>query len=150
MKKNGGKSPLSLKKVISWHLFAKWRSLTKALIPKDSCLQFLSALLGILMLFYTFAFPFQLMKTNPTLFKDKAMIDFDEIWRYQDEVRTQVNAYLGDCVWDINYNLARHCVELELDRHLDDEKLERMTSQFTLTADYEGEGEHGSLFALYP
>ena len=78
------------------------------------------------------------------------MIDFDEIWRYQDEVRTQVNACLGDCVWDINYNLARHCVELELDRHLDDEKLERMTSQFTLTADYEGEGEHGSMFALYP
>ena len=61
-----------------------------------------------------------------------------------------MNAYLGDCVWDINYNLARHCVELELDRHLDDEKLERMTSQFTLTADYEGEGEHGSMFALYP
>ena len=51
---------------------------------------------------------------------------------------------------DIDYNLARHCVELQLDRHLDDDKLERMTSQFTLTADYEGEEEHGSLFALYP
>ncbi len=56
------------------------------------------------------------------------MIDFDEIWRCQDEVRTQVNACIGDCIWDINYNLIRQCIELELDRHLDDDGLERLAS----------------------
>lgn len=42
------------------------------------------------------------------------MIDFDAIWRFQDEVRTVVNACLGDCIWNLNYNPIRQCIELEL------------------------------------
>ena len=38
------------------------------------------------------------------------MIDFDAIWRFQDEVRTEVNACLGDCVWDLSYNPIRQCI----------------------------------------
>ena len=51
------------------------------------------------------------------------MIDFDAIWRFQDEVRTVVNACLGDCIWDLNYNPGRQSIEMELERHLDDEGL---------------------------
>ena len=66
------------------------------------------------------------------------MIDFDAIWRFQDEVRTVVNACLGDCI------------ELELERHLDDEEQELLSSQLTLPADYDGESDNGSMFVIYP
>ena len=78
------------------------------------------------------------------------MIDFDAIWRFQDEVRTAVDACLDDCIWNLNYNLGRLCIELELERHLDDEELALLSSQFPLPADYDGEGTHGSMFAIYP
>ncbi len=77
-------------------------------------------------------------------------VDFDAIWRFQDEVRTVVNACLGDCIWNLNYNPARQCIELELERHLDDEEQELLSSQLTLPADYDGEGDNGSMFVIYP
>ena len=78
------------------------------------------------------------------------MNDFDTIWRLQDEVRTVVNACLGDCIWNLNYNPVRQCIEMELERHLNDEELELLSSQLTLTADYDGEGTNGSMFVIYP
>ena len=102
-------------------------------------------------------------------------VDFDAIWRFQDEVRTVVNssckrgqrkmyfflpsgrriersstACLGDCIWNLSYNPARQCIELELERHLDDEEQELLSSQLTLPADYDGEGDNGSMFVIYP
>ena len=77
-------------------------------------------------------------------------VDFDAIWRFQDEVRTEVNACLGDCVWDLSYNPVRQCIELELGRHLDEEELALLSSQLTLPADYDGEGTYGSMFVIYP
>ena len=79
-----------------------------------------------------------------------SFVDFDAIWRYQDEVRTWVNATLGDCIWNLDYNPIRQCIELELKRHLDDEELAMLTSQFTIPADYDGEGASGSMFVIYP
>ena len=32
------------------------------------------------------------------------MTDFDSIWRTQDEIRTVVNAVLGECIWNLAYN----------------------------------------------
>jgi len=29
------------------------------------------------------------------------MIDLDSIWRTQDEIRTVVNAVLGECIWNL-------------------------------------------------
>jgi len=78
------------------------------------------------------------------------MNDFDTIWRLQDEVRTVVNACLGDCIWNLNYNPVRRCIEMELERHLNDEELELLSSQLTLPADYDGEGDYGSMFVIYP
>ena len=31
------------------------------------------------------------------------MIDFDSIWRTQDEIRTVVNAVLGEHIWNLAY-----------------------------------------------
>ena len=30
------------------------------------------------------------------------MTDFDSIWRTQDEIRTVVNAVLGECIWNLS------------------------------------------------
>ena len=79
-----------------------------------------------------------------------SFVDFDAIWRYQDEVRTCVNATLGDCIWNLDYNPIRQCIELELKRHLDDEELAMLTSQLTIPTDYDGEGASGSMFVIYP
>ena len=52
------------------------------------------------------------------------MTDFDSIWRTQDEIRTVVNAVLGECIWNLSYNERRMAIELEItknshgDRHL--------------------------------
>ena len=35
------------------------------------------------------------------------MKDFDSIWRTQDEIRTVVNAVLGECIWNLIYNERR-------------------------------------------
>jgi AAA15 family ATPase/GTPase len=55
------------------------------------------------------------------------MIDFDSIWRTQDEIRTVVrsssarllptgrkNAVLGECIWNLSFNEKRMAIELEL------------------------------------
>ena len=54
------------------------------------------------------------------------------------EVRTVVNACFGDCIWNLNYNPIRQCIELEMERHLNDEELVLLSSQFTLPANYDG------------
>ena len=40
------------------------------------------------------------------------MTDFDTIWRTQDEIRTVVNAVLGECIWNLSYNERRMAIEL--------------------------------------
>ena len=35
------------------------------------------------------------------------MTDFDTIWRTQDEIRTVVNAVLGESIWNLSYNERR-------------------------------------------
>jgi hypothetical protein len=46
------------------------------------------------------------------------MTDFDSIWRTQDEIRTVVNAVLGECIWNLSYNERRMAIELELTKYL--------------------------------
>ena len=41
------------------------------------------------------------------------MTDFDSIWRTQDEIRTVVNAVLGECIWNLSYNERRMAIELD-------------------------------------
>ena len=77
------------------------------------------------------------------------MIDFDFIWRTQDEIRTVVNAVLGECIWNLSYNAPRRVIELELTSRLDSEAIENLCCQFPVAADYEGEGTKGAMFAFY-
>ena len=49
------------------------------------------------------------------------MTDFDTIWRTQDEIRTVVNAVLGECIWNLSYNERRMAIELELTKYLEEE-----------------------------
>ena len=77
------------------------------------------------------------------------MPDYDSIWRMQDEIRTVVNAVLGECIWDISYNQKRMVIELELTVILDDDAISNLCSQFPIPADYDGNGTRGSKFAFY-
>jgi hypothetical protein len=40
------------------------------------------------------------------------MTDFDSIWRTQDEIRTVVNAVLGECIWNLAYEERRSAIVL--------------------------------------
>jgi hypothetical protein len=42
------------------------------------------------------------------------MTDYDAIWRMQDEIRTVVNAVLGECIWNLRWNDKLMAIELEL------------------------------------
>ena len=77
------------------------------------------------------------------------MIDFDSIWRTQDEIRTVVNAVLGECIWTLSFNEKRMAIELELTVTLDDDAINNLSCQFPITADYDGLGARGSKFAFY-
>ena len=77
------------------------------------------------------------------------MTDFDSIWRTQDEIRTVVNAVLGECIWNLSYNERRMAIELELTVSLDDDAIDELSSQFSEVADYDGGGSKGSKFVFY-
>jgi hypothetical protein len=77
------------------------------------------------------------------------MTDFDSIWRTQDEIRTVVNAVLGECIWNLSYNERRMAIELELTVSLDDDAIDELSCQFSEVADYDGVGSKGSKFVFY-
>ena len=76
-------------------------------------------------------------------------IDFDTIWRQQDEIRTVVNAVLGECIWNLAYSERRMAIELELMTHLDEDAVSDLNSQFPLPCDYDGEGTRGTKFVFW-
>ena len=77
------------------------------------------------------------------------MTDFDSIWRIQDEIRTVVNAVLGECIWNLSYNEHRMGIELELTQYLEEDTADILINQFPVTADYDGVGSHGTKFVFY-
>ena len=54
------------------------------------------------------------------------MIDFDSIWRTQDEIRTVVNAVLGECIWNLAYDERRSAIVLELTFFLDEDAISNL------------------------
>ena len=77
------------------------------------------------------------------------MTDFDSIWRTQDEIRTVVNAVLGECLWNLAYDERRMAIVLELTVSLEEEAISDLCCQFPIPADYDGEGSKGSKFVFY-
>jgi hypothetical protein len=77
------------------------------------------------------------------------MTDFDTIWRTQDEIRTVVNAVLGERIWNLSYNERRMAIELELTATVDDDAIDNLCSQFPVPADYDGVGSKGTKFVFY-
>ena len=77
------------------------------------------------------------------------MKDFDSIWRTQDEVRTVVNAVLGECIWNLSYNERRTAIELEITKCLEEEEVDMLINQFPVLADYDGVGSKGTKFVFY-
>ena len=77
------------------------------------------------------------------------MKDFDSIWRTQDEIRTVVNAVLGECIWNLSYNERLMAIELELTKYLEEEEVGKLINQFSVPADYDGIGSKGTKFVFY-
>ena len=77
------------------------------------------------------------------------MKDFDSIWRTKDEIRTVVNAVLGECIWNLSYNERLMAIELELAKYLEEEEVGKLINQFSVPADYDGVGSKGTKFVFY-
>ena len=77
------------------------------------------------------------------------MTDFDSIWRTQDEIRTVVNAVLGECIWNLAYDERRLAIVLELSVTLEEDSISDLCCQFPIPADYAGAGPKGTKFAFY-
>ena len=80
---------------------------------------------------------------------DNPMIDYDSIWRTQDEIRTVVNAVLGECIWNLAYDERRSAIVLELTVSIDEDVISDLCCQFPIASDYDGEGSRGSKFVFY-
>ena len=77
------------------------------------------------------------------------MTDFDSIWRTQDEIRTVVNAVLGECIWNLAYDKRRLAIVLELSVTLEEDAVSDLCCQFPIPADYDGVGSRGTKFVFY-
>ena len=77
------------------------------------------------------------------------MTDFDSIWRTQDEIRTVVNAVLGECIWNLSYDERRSAIVLELIVSLEEDAISDLCCQFPIPADYDGVGSRGTKFVFY-
>ena len=77
------------------------------------------------------------------------MRDFDSIWRTQDEIRTVVNAVLGECIWNLAYEERRSAIVLELTISLEEDAISDLCCQFPIPADYDGVGSRGTKFVFY-
>ena len=72
--------------------------------------------------------------------------DYTEIWQMKDAITTVVEAN-GYTIWDLSQEGSGF--KLELNSHLDDEAISYIFGQFPLSADYSGEGNHGTIISLY-
>lgn len=77
------------------------------------------------------------------------MTDYDSIWRTQDEIRTVVNAVLGEFIWNLSYSVGRKAIELELTVTIDDDVFDNLCCQFPISADYDGLGSQGTKFVFF-
>ena len=77
------------------------------------------------------------------------MTDFDSIWRAQDEIRTIVNAVLGECIWNLAYDERRGAIVLELSVTLEEDSISDLCCQFPIPVDYDGVGSRGTKFVFY-
>ena len=77
------------------------------------------------------------------------MTDFDSIWRTQDEIRTVVNAVLGECIWNLAYEERRSAIVLQLTVSLEEDTINDLCCQFPIPADYDGVGSRGTKFVFY-
>ena len=77
------------------------------------------------------------------------MTDYDSIWRIQDEIRTVVNAVLGECIWNLAYEERRNAIILELSVTLEEDAISDLCCQFPIPADYDGVGSRGTKFVFY-
>lgn len=68
------------------------------------------------------------------------------LWQIQDAIRTVVDAN-GYSIWDIRQIPGGFRVELNCTLNDDDASL--LCGQFPLSADYDGEGNYGTMFVLY-
>ena len=76
-------------------------------------------------------------------------MEYEDIWQIQDEITSAVNS-LDFSIWDMHYDRQSFSFRIELTEHLPDDVLTSFGSQMPLPTDYDGEGSHGSVFALYP
>lgn len=74
-------------------------------------------------------------------------MNYEDIWQIQDEITAAVNS-LGFSLWDLHYDRPYFSFHLELNEHVPDEVLSSFCSQMPLSTDYDGEGNHGSLFSV--
>ena len=73
------------------------------------------------------------------------MKDFDAIWRFQDEIRTVVNAVLGECIWNLSYDERRRAIVLELTLSLDEDTVSDSSPLLPITTGVDRKGQD-SLF----
>ena len=48
------------------------------------------------------------------------------------QIRTVVNAVLGECIWNLSYNERRMAIELELTTYLEKEDADALINQFSV------------------
>ena len=75
-------------------------------------------------------------------------MNYEDVWQLQDEITVAVNA-LGYSIWDLHFERASFAFHLELNEKVEEEKQSVLLSHLPMSADYEGEDVHGSVFTLY-
>lgn len=71
--------------------------------------------------------------------------NYTEIWQLKDSITTVMNGN-SLSVWELSQTEDGFLLEFE---HIDDDAVSILYGQFPITADYAGEGSHGTRISLY-
>ena len=74
--------------------------------------------------------------------------EYYDLWQLSDEVDSVVTAVMGEC--NASIVIDNGVLVLQLDKHLDEEQVMMLCSQFYSPATYEGDGDQGAIFNIYP
>lgn len=74
------------------------------------------------------------------------MKDYIEIWKLKDSITTVVEANHFS-IWELSQ--TDYGLILELSENIDDDSVCLLCGQFPISADYNGEGSHGTIISLY-
>ena len=76
-------------------------------------------------------------------------VDFNTIWQHQDKIRNLIKSTTDADIVNMSYDIENNTISIELNRSLEDEELELMSSNSDVHSEYDCEDSTYTKFIFY-